>query len=213
MAQFITADEHYGHDNKKGGIIAYCKRPFPNIETMDSQLIKNHNDVVTDRDEVIHVGDFTLNNHTFAWNIIRRLKGKMHYFIPGGVGGGHDKRWIWNTDYPSDLASRITVLDLMHEFKFDKKYYMLSHYPMLTWARSKYGSTNLHGHSHGMVGHYGSSAEKIDTPTYGIRLDVGVDVYAYFPQRIEKLAVDAAWARANIDQKKKEAFGKTTPLL
>ena len=52
---FTVSDLHLGHEN----IIRYCRRPFASVEEMDSVLIQNWNEVVTENDEVIYVGDLS----------------------------------------------------------------------------------------------------------------------------------------------------------
>jgi len=77
--KWFTADQHYGHTN----IIKYCNRPFKNIEEQDEALIKNHNDVVDENDDVYIIGDFAFRNVREYSN---KLKGKLHLII-----GNHDK--------------------------------------------------------------------------------------------------------------------------
>ena len=125
---WFTADEHYGHSN----IIKYCNRPFENIQQMDEEIIKRHNEVVKKEDTVIHGGDFTLANKEIAGRYIARLNGK-HIFIKGS----HDK-WLNNAPF-------------IYEKKIDENYIVVCHYAMRTWPRSHYGSWQLYGHSHGQL--------------------------------------------------------------
>ena len=54
MNRYFTADTHFGH----GNIIKYCNRPFKNHLEMDDELIRRWNNVVSNEDEVYHLGDF-----------------------------------------------------------------------------------------------------------------------------------------------------------
>ena len=54
MKYFLTADTHFGHTN----IIAYCKRPFRDIDEMNTVLIKNWNARIKPEDTVFVLGDF-----------------------------------------------------------------------------------------------------------------------------------------------------------
>lgn len=144
---FVTADEHYGHENS----IIYSKRPYTSLKEMEEDLIARHNEVVEKDDIVIHAGDFCLKGSKYAWKIIERLNG-THIFLKGS----HDY-WL-----PKKHPTR-------WEGIIEGQYVVIDHYPLRTWARSHYGSWQLHGHNHGRL------------PPIGKQLDVGVDTGNYYP--------------------------------
>lgn len=81
MALWFTSDQHFGHRN----IIAYSGRPFRDVSHMTEELIRRHNEVVADNDEVVHLGDFSLDDRLVE-KMLKRLRGR-HYL----VAGNHDK--------------------------------------------------------------------------------------------------------------------------
>jgi len=126
---WFTSDEHYFHEN----ILKFCSRPFKNLEEMQHELIKRHNEVVKDDDITIHAGDFLWkHNKVTADRIIQQLNGR-HIFLRGS----HDK---WLKDDPS-------INDIWQQ-KLDDIYVVVCHYQMFNWPRSHYGSWQLFGHSH-----------------------------------------------------------------
>lgn len=125
---FWTSDEHLGHTN----IIKYCGRPFASVEEMDEELIRRHNEVVTEKDTVIHVGDFTLiqNENAVIKKYVTRLNG-INIFLRGS----HD-RWL-GEEAKSDWEGTV-----------EGQYIFAYHYACRVWSRSHYGSWQVHGHSH-----------------------------------------------------------------
>lgn len=122
---YFTGDEHYYHSK----IIEYNDRPFVDVHEMNEMQIENHNSVITKRDTVVHVGDFTLRNRSFAEKIIKQLNGN-HIFLYGS----HDywmrkseRRWVWTKT-------------------IDGQYIVVCHYAFRSWPKSFHGSWNLHGH-------------------------------------------------------------------
>ena len=154
MSYFFTADEHYHHAN----IIKYCNRPFKNVDDMDTEIIKRHNEVVGDEDIVIHAGDFTMRkNVREAKNYMKRLNGK-HIFIRGS----HD---YWMDDSYHEIWEK----------QIGNNFIVVCHYALKIWAKSHLNSWQLFGHSHGRL-------EGI-----GKQMDIGVDTHNFYPYSIKEI--------------------------
>lgn len=165
---YFSSDSHAFHKN----ILRYCKdtRPFNTIEEMNAALIKGWNSVVSDKDEIYHLGDISLGDAVQTREFLRQLRGKKHLIL-----GNHDKVILANHDIQGFF---VTIQDYK-ELKYDKKIVVLSHYPFLTWHGSYRGSWHLHGHSHNGLTEANASVR---------RLDVGVDSVGFVPVSIEAVA-------------------------
>lgn len=157
--KFITADYHLGHH----GIIESCDRPFTQIRHMDSAIIRNHNKVVGDNDDVYILGDFSMYTKTHRGALaeyVRKLKGRLHLIM-----GNHDVRdpWFW------------TELGFwsVHAPYFELEEFVLVHDPALSqvWTSRWF----LCGHIH--------------TLFYMQRncLNVGVDMHNFTPLSLEQV--------------------------
>ena len=151
---YFTGDEHYYHEN----IIKFSNRPFSNVEMMNDELIRRHNEIVEAGDVTIHAGDFCWKGKGYAEDIIRQLNGS-HVFLRGSHdawmgGAGHE---IW-------------------EKTIDGQHIVVCHYCMRTWGRSHYGSWQLYAHSHG----------KLIPPT-PVQIDIGVDTHDYYPYSFDEV--------------------------
>lgn len=153
---FFTADEHYCHKN----IIKYCNRPFNDIKTHNECLINNYNEVVKKGDITVHVGDFCLGSSKQALDIINRLNGG-HIFIEGS----HDA-WLKKAKF---------IIRQSWERKIDNQWIVANHYPGRSWAKSHYGSWQVHGHHHGNL------------KPLKLQYDVGVDNNNYYPVSFNRL--------------------------
>jgi len=154
---FFISDEHYGHDN----IIKYCNRPFKDSEEMDNEIIRRHNEVVDNKDIIIHAGDFSMrsSHETVKRNYIDRLKGQ-HIFLKGS----HD---YWNKNLP-----------FIWEKKIDNIYVVVCHYQMASWPRSFHGSIQLFGHSHGK------------SKPHKNQWDIGVDNNNFYPITLKQIMLN-----------------------
>lgn len=130
MKVFIISDTHFGHEN----IIRYCNRPFRTVEEMDEAMIKNWNAVVTNKDVVIHLGDFCLTNKERCIEILNKLNGKKIL-----IKGNHDN---WADEfYRSAGFSYVSKFPIVYDGLF-----LLSHAPLPLSETTPY--FNYYGHVH-----------------------------------------------------------------
>ena len=143
----FTADAHFGHPFVAG------IRGFESHLDHDEWLLTTINEAVGPRDEVWFLGDFRMGqcDQERANRIFRSLHGRWNLVV-----GNHDPRWITEMGWSS--------VHQMVRRRFNRRTYIMCHYPLLTWENAHYGSWHLHGHSHGNLD---------ANPT--TRMDVGID--------------------------------------
>lgn len=130
MKYFIIADTHFGHTN----VIKYCNRPFASAEEMDEKLIKNWNEVVSNDDVVLHLGDFGLGSKEYIGGIIKKLNGKKIL-----IKGNHDN---WSDDWYREAGfSYVSKFPIVWN-----DFYLLSHAPLQLSETTPY--FNYYGHVH-----------------------------------------------------------------
>ena len=162
---YFTADLHFGHKN----IIKYCNRPFNDEDEMDKTIINNWNGIVTARDTVYILGDFTKIREPEVINAyLKKLNGNKVLIL-----GNHDEFIKEN----STLLNFSEVCDYK-ELTIDGKKIILFHYPLLEWNDKKNGAICLHGHLHGKV--------KNVCNISGL-FDVGVDANNFSPVSLEDI--------------------------
>lgn len=164
MGIFFTADSHFFHKR----MLDF--RPFDSIEEMNEAIIDNWNKVVTQKDEVWHLGDVSFGNQRDSQALVRRLNGRKHLVL-----GNHDRKKNY-------VSTSFESIQNYKEMKFDKQFLVLCHFPILKWNKGHYGSIHLHGHSHGSL------------PQEPIRrFDVGVDTEwaNYAPISIDRILEEA----------------------
>lgn len=155
MSIFFVSDSHFNHFN----ICNYSNRPFlveeidnedlqqyksRVVDNMNTAMISQWNSVISDDDEVYHLGDFGFKN-SYGWPlevVFGQLKGRKHL-----VRGNHDWEyadiifnldWEWIKDY--------------HEIRLSKhKLIVLMHYPLESWNKMSKESIHIHGHCHGTL--------------------------------------------------------------
>lgn len=146
---FFISDLHLGHKN----VLKYDNRPFNDINEMQLSLIKNWNEVVGENDIVYYLGDLSFGNDSLTKWFIHSINGQINFII-----GNHDKikdiekLGRFNNIY--EYGTEIYIKDDDNKASRNSNGYqqiILSHYPLLSWNRSHYGSWHLHGHSHGKI--------------------------------------------------------------
>lgn len=161
---WFTSDEHYGHSN----IIKFCNRPFKDIDDMTEGLIARHNEVVKPGDRVYHLGDMFWRTNTLekALAIRHRLVGQHFY-----IYGNHCEL------FHSNQVLRDSFIWCKERFNLKVNGHpniVLDHYAHEDWNGSHRGAYHLFGHVHGAK----------PNPV-GLKLDVGVDCWNYYPVSLE----------------------------
>ena len=78
---YFSSDYHFGHFN----ILGYASRPFKTIREMDEKIILNHNEIVSQDDEIYILGDISMNSD-YGAKCLSRMNGKKYL-----IRGNHDK--------------------------------------------------------------------------------------------------------------------------
>ena len=150
--KYFISDHHWDHFN----ILKYDKRSkeyggqFESFAHMKEELMKRHNEVITDEDEVFFLGDFSFKMSTVE-AVMPKLKG-IKYLVPGN----HDKAWRGNKQVVERYEwSDVKVLGKQVKIKIDDEEVLLSHLPYINHdpryidlLPKDEGLTLLHGHCH-----------------------------------------------------------------
>ena len=143
MARYYISDCHFGH---AGINFRMDKRGFPTVEDMDEYMISQWNSRVKRGDEVVILGDLTLQKAETANEILRRLNGSKYLIL-----GNHDK-FAADTRFDKSLVKWIKPYAEMND---NNRKVILCHYPIMTYngqfRRDVNGNPKvwmLHGHTH-----------------------------------------------------------------
>lgn len=188
---FVVSDCHFRHDrdfiwgrrlNKDG-------KAYQSVAEHDRGIINIWNERVTGKDTVVHLGDFIFNDPTTEhfFNIINQLNFNTLYLAPGNHTSS------WRQLYQKSLAQQfgeifakqhevyplqfvdyyrpVFFLPNYFEVSVEKKFFVMSHYPIVSHNSQSRGSYHLCGHSHGNC-----EQTNKDRGT-GRRLDVGIESF------------------------------------
>jgi len=160
METFVTADLHFFHKR-----MATHWRDYPDVETMNDDLIAQWNDTIGVRDEVYVLGDLSFGNFSRTQEVFLQLNGKK-YLVRGNHDGSPVLRQAWDDQWD------------FRRLKVNGRSIYMMHYPMLTWPNANKGTLHIHGHSHGNL--QGSQST---------RLDVGIDATGKIALSIDEVLV------------------------
>ena len=161
---YFGSDWHLDHAN----VIKFDKRPFDNIEEMNTAIIKNYNSIVKPEDTFYFLGDFSFAKKKERIEYqLSQLKGNKFF-----IKGNHDHR-----DVIEMYKKYGTYLGGMSEIKVNGQTIVLNHYAMRVWNKSHHGSYHLYGHSHG----------SLPEDPHSLSFDVGVNCNNYMPISFEEV--------------------------
>lgn len=166
MTHWYTSDLHFGH----ASIITNARRPFRDINHMDSVLIDRLWEKVGPEDELWIIGDFAFGpkakDEDWLLTLFLQLPGKRRNLVVGNHDGLLTEALPWDS-----VSHMIEVED-----KACDQPVTLCHYPMMTWNHARAGALHLFGHVHGNWRGTANSA------------NVGVDVWDFYPVTIQDAA-------------------------
>jgi calcineurin-like phosphoesterase family protein len=171
--QFITSDEHYGHES----IIQYCNRPYATAREGIEFMIQRHNSVVPRNKNVVtlHAGDMFWHTLTEkeASDILYQLNGN-HAFLYGN----HDELMEQSPWLRSEFlfVKGENKVGGAHLLNWQNRKILVSHFSHRAWERSHKGSWHVYGHSHQ------------ELPGLGRSFDIGVEGHDYRPWSMEEIA-------------------------
>lgn len=186
--RFFTSDTHFGHAN-----ILHLGdgRPFKTIENMAMTIVENAWEVMSEDDELYHLGDVAMGPWPIGLQYIKLMPGTK-FLVPG------------NHDRVSSLASKTRQanfrgdyedvgFEILNEIEFTTIYdqlYVMSHYPYVGDSHDKdrfekirptdSGLPLIHGHSHQLERYTYS-------PNGTLQISVGVDANDWTPVSEEQI--------------------------
>lgn len=180
---FFTSDLHFGHNKP----FLYIPRGFNSIEEHDETIINNWNSVVDYEDDVYILGDLMLNNNEHGLKCLKRLNGHIHVIL-----GNHDTNGRVGL---YEECSNIDEIVFATQLKYNKNYFFLCHYPVITanyddqlpWAKHL---INLHGHTH-------SKEKFFNNNPY--MYNVTLDAHNNFPVEINEIINDIREKKIQLD--------------
>jgi len=116
MADYFSSDIHFDHRN----IIKYCDRPFDDVNFMNEEIIRLHNETVTNEDTWRFVGDFAFCNIEKQKKILARMNGKKKIIY----AGNHDRKKKQLLDVGWD-----EVYEKWVDWEYEGIKFRICHYP------------------------------------------------------------------------------------
>lgn len=160
---WVTSDTHFAHRN----IIKHCSRPYEDVDSMDTGMINNINDVVKKTDTLYHLGDF-------AWRT------PAQYFLD--KINCKDVRLILGNHDDVKYCGGFTSVKYYDKIKYNGNRFILMHYPLLSWETMRYDAIHLFGHCHGTITEW-----KEQHLPNALSMDVGVDCNNYRPLSLDEI--------------------------
>jgi calcineurin-like phosphoesterase family protein len=122
LMRYYISDLHFHHIalNTK-----MDRRGFASVEAMNAHMIARWNETVSERDEVVIVGDLSYGKGAETNKVVSQLKGKL--FL---IEGNHDKRFLDDKEFDT---SRFGWIKRYAELNDNKRKVILCHYPIVCY--------------------------------------------------------------------------------
>lgn len=176
LIKAFYSDPHFGHKN----IIQYCQRPFESVHHMNEELISRYNNVISDTDTVIWLGDCGFCKADVLKSILERMNGRKIL-----VFGNHDRSPGIMSSIGFDLVLEESFMHIAGRTCRLKHFPYIDGEPAGVRKDDRYtdkrppkikGEILIHGHTH--------SKSKVNKNM----VHVGVDAWDYAPAMFSDVA-------------------------
>lgn len=170
---FFIGDTHFYQDK----LLQYNKRPFKSIEEMNSEIVKNWNNVIKDDDIVYVLGDFSFGTIEETKEICHELKG-IKYLIKGNWDKFKFEKTWEEIGFEKVLEEPCELYITSDEPSKHPKKIVLSHHPVDISS----DEVNIHAHLH-------SDDLKMEYPNMNPKnhFCISVERIEYTPIQLEKI--------------------------
>lgn len=180
---FVLSDTHFNHERMfhiraKAGIGGFS---CTTMREMNDMLVENWNSVVSQKDYVVVVGDFTWKEINVE-PLLKALHGRKILAIGNHDTSGVRKCPLW--EHTGDIVT-LKVGEESGAPKDERLTIHCCHYPMRTWNKSFDGTFHIYGHTHG--------DDMRDAREFNAGVDMSIDPYR--PRRLDHVlaAMQARW--------------------
>lgn len=180
---FFVSDLHFGHKY----VIPFDRRPFQDVQEMETELIRRWNARVSQDDHVFVVGDmFGGVTTAHAGEIVHALNGRIHL-----IRGNHDPK---GEIFESLFEEVVPVKAIEVRVRGEKQRVIMRHRLLPVYRGSNEGVVQLFGHTHN------SALSKLEDKYILFMNWLGVPLHAYNigacrmdyePRTLEEILEDA----------------------
>ena len=177
---WFSSDFHFNHRNICGPALSKWEsgyRNFDDLETMNRTIIRNVNQVVKPNDTLYFLGDFAFGDRAQIPVLRQSIKCQNIILLVGN----HDDYLL------KHYSEQFEGIHHYLEIKYNKKLFVLCHYPLGSWRDMERGSYQLHGHCHS------------NYPQVGRQIDVGVDSWEFRPINIDFIRENFSGLNKKVD--------------
>lgn len=120
--RFYISDLHFYH---KALLTKMDARGFASVEEMHAHMIEAWNQTVRPQDEVVILGDLSMEKGDLTNQIVDQLNGRLYLIV-----GNHDSLFLKDRAFHAD---RFVWIKEYEEMKDDGRKVVLSHYPIVCY--------------------------------------------------------------------------------
>ena len=173
---WVCSDWHFSHDKD----FVWKARGFNSIAEMNEEIIKRHNSVVAEDDDVYVLGDLCMSgNLAENKHYIQRLNGRLH-IVYGNHCTDNRKAMYELCDNVVEICGYATIL------RYKKYSFFLSHYPTCVGNYDD-NERGLKGRMLNICGHLHTTNEFEGFNNGQLSYHVEMDAHDCYPTSIEEI--------------------------